>query len=68
MPRNSNRYPSKDKSKLKDGTNSNIKYNPQTEDSPKVWDYFLSQRKFDGIVWEESNIAVYNEVIKKKRD
>ena len=43
------------------------KYNPKTENSPRAWEKFLDQEKYKDIVWEESNIPVYNELIKKKR-
>ena len=67
MSKLNNRYPKKDQSYLKNGSKITSKYNPKKEESPKAWDEFLSQEKYKDIVWEESNIPVYNELIKKKR-
>ena len=66
MSKLNNRYPKKDQSLLKDGSKISTKYNPKTEDSPKAWEKHLDQEKYKDVVWEESNIPVYNELIKKK--
>jgi|TARA_A100001388_G_C28622762_1_gene428392 hypothetical protein len=67
MSKLNNRYPKKDQSKLMDGSAISAKYNPKTENSPRAWEKFLNQEKYQDIVWEESNIPVYNELIKKKK-
>lgn len=66
MSKLNNHYPKKDQSLLKDGSKISTKYNPKTEDSPKAWEKHLDQEKYKDVVWEESNIPVYNELIKKK--
>ena len=67
MSKLNNRYPKKDQSKLLDGSSISAEYNPKTENSPRAWEKFLNQEKYQDIVWEESNIPVYNELIKKKK-
>ncbi len=66
MARKNNRYPQKNQSLLRDGTPIEVKYSPNTEESPKAWDAFVSQEKYNGIKWEEGNVPVLNEVIKAK--
>ena len=67
MSKLNNRYPKKDQSLLKDGSKISTKYNPKTENSPRAWEKFLDQEKYKDIVWEESNIPVFNELINKRR-
>ena len=66
MSKLNNRYPKKDQSKLKDGSSLKTKYDPKKENSPYAWEKYLSQEKYEGLIWEESNIGIYNELINKK--
>ena len=66
MARKNNRYPQKDQSRLGDGTPLEVEYSPKKENSPRWWEEFVSQEKYNGIKWEEGNLPVLNEVIKAK--